>query len=93
MLNYGQQEGKTKLMDLDDLCEYLNVTKSWVYQKTSAKEIPHFKLCGFLRFRKDEIDEWLASKEVKVRGDKGRKRRGGNPVDRYLPRKGVNSKH
>jgi len=98
MLDYGH-EGKPKLMDTGDLAEYLNVPKSWVYQH--VKEIPHFKLCGLLRFEQAKIDQWLASQEVKVDNNSKRKPSGsrrvkqsrGNIVERHLPRKGVKSKH
>ena len=81
---YNTPEGKPGLMTLDELCAYISVNKSWVYQH--IRDIPHFKLCGLLRFKQDEIDEWLASKQVKA-SDKGSKR-----VDKHLSRKGVKGK-
>lgn len=45
--------------DLDWLCQYLDRDKSWVYKKTSAKEIPFHKMGKYIFFYRTEIDEWL----------------------------------
>lgn len=52
------------VFDVQALCEYLHVSKKWVYERTQLKEIPHIKTKGLLRFRKHDIDKWLASNNV-----------------------------
>ena len=47
------------IFDQDELAQYLRVSRSWVDQKISAQEIPHFKCGKFPRFRKAEIDKWI----------------------------------
>jgi excisionase family DNA binding protein len=48
------------IFDVKGLCEYLRVTPKWVYEQTHLNAIPHYKLTGkALRFRRDEIDNWL----------------------------------
>jgi excisionase family DNA binding protein len=50
------------LMDIDEICQYLRVTKNWVYERTHLKQIPYIKLSNKeLRFRKKDIDQWLES--------------------------------
>lgn len=70
---YNGHEGKPGLMTLDELCAHTKFKKSWVYQH--IKEIPHLKICGLLRFRQDEIDQWLAGQEVRIGGNKETKRK------------------
>jgi excisionase family DNA binding protein len=50
------------LMDIDELCDYLKVSKQWVYERTHLKQIHYIKLSNKeLRFSKKEIDRWLDS--------------------------------
>ncbi len=49
------------LFDVKGLCEYLNVSDKWVYERTHQNEIPFIKVGGLLRFRKKDIDRWLNS--------------------------------
>lgn len=49
------------LMTVEDLCDYLKVPKTWVYDRTSRSKIPHYKLGNrTLRFDRQQIDKWLA---------------------------------
>lgn len=73
---YNGREGKPGLMTPDELCAYLGVEKPWIYQQTHAKKIPHLKVCGLLRFRKEEIDAWLESQEVINASNKKAKQKG-----------------
>ena len=45
-----------KLMTINDLCEYLSVSKSTVYEWTHVGCIPHYKLPRGVRFKVSEID-------------------------------------
>ncbi len=55
------------LMDINELCDYLKVTRQWVHERTHLKEIPYIKLSNKqLRFRKKDIDKWLDSLQVPV---------------------------
>lgn len=55
-----------KLMDISALSEMLGLPKSWIYDRTRAAIIPHFKLGKYLRFdpEADDFKEWLASLRV-----------------------------
>jgi excisionase family DNA binding protein len=49
---------------VETLAEYLDVEKDWVY--SHIKEIPHFKVGRFPRFRKTEIDKWLEGNRAPI---------------------------
>jgi len=47
------------IFNQDELAKYLKVSRSWIDQKISHKEIPHFKCGKYPRFKKSEIDKWI----------------------------------
>lgn len=56
----GQKTAEPDLLfTVETLAEYLHVSNQWVYERVHFKEIPHFKMGKFPRFRKSEIDKWL----------------------------------
>ena len=52
---------KSRCIDIKALSEYLQIKVSTLYAWTSQKKIPCIKIHGVIRFRKEEIDEWLDS--------------------------------
>lgn len=60
----GKQDAENTIFDVKSLCNYLKVSRQWVYERTHMKEIPHTKINGQLRFRKKDIDKWLNSYNV-----------------------------
>ena len=48
------------VMKAPDLCRYLKMKISTLYQLTHKKEIPFNKIGKTMYFKKDEIDKWLA---------------------------------
>lgn len=56
-----------KLLSIDELCEFLGVTKATIYSWTSNNKIPHVKLSKrLLKFREEEIKAWIIQKSVKT---------------------------
>ena len=54
-----------KLLNIDELSEWLGIEKSTIYAWTSKKHIPHIKLGKkALRFRLNEVLDWLSEKSV-----------------------------
>lgn len=47
------------IMQTEQLCDYLKIRRSAVYQLTTYKRIPYFKRGKRVFFKKEEIDEWL----------------------------------
>ncbi|SNR43432.1 transcriptional regulator, AlpA family [Lutibacter agarilyticus] len=54
-----------EVMNLKQLCGYLELSKSHIYKLTSTREIPHYKSGGKkLYFNKYEIDKWVLKNKV-----------------------------
>lgn len=62
----------SKLLNVEQVAELLNVKRSWVYDKVYQGQLPHYKLGALLRFDEQEIMRWLE-------GNK----RGSDPQIRY----------
>ena len=56
--------GLDRLLTVQEICDLLQVPKTYIYWLTHTKRIPFIKMQGHLRFRQSEIDEWLRSQEV-----------------------------
>lgn len=39
----------------------LRVPKSWVYERTARRAIPHYRLGRHIRFRVSEVLDWLTA--------------------------------
>jgi len=66
------------LMNVIELANYINIKEKTIYSKVEAKEIPHFRIGGLIRFKKSEIDQWIEGQRVGVVSDdapRGRTRR------------------
>lgn len=57
-----------EILSLKEAAEFLKVSKSCLYKKTSQKQIPYYKPPGCKRiyFRKAELEEWLLSNKVET---------------------------
>lgn len=61
-----EAKNNSKPMNLDEACDYLSCSASYLYKLTSAKEIPHSKRGKRLIFFKKELDEWLLDGKIKL---------------------------
>ena len=52
------------LMTLEDLAEYLKVTRRTIYEWLKNNKIPAVKLVGQWRFKKDKIDAWIETRSL-----------------------------
>ena len=50
-----------KILTIDEVAAYLKAGKRTVYRLASSGKIPAFKLGGTWRFRRAELDQWIAS--------------------------------
>ena len=47
-----------------DVCEILKIKIPTLYKMIRRKEIPHFRVGRLLRFKRGDLDSWIASKRV-----------------------------
>jgi len=55
-------EAEERWMTLEEVAEYLQVSKDSIYWLAQKGEIPASKLGNLWRFKKEEIGEWLKDK-------------------------------
>ena len=48
------------ILTLDEVAAYLKAGKRTVYRLAADKKIPAFKLGGTWRFRKADLEQWIA---------------------------------
>ncbi len=62
-----------EILTIDDVAAYLKAGKRTVYRLASSGKLPAFKLGGTWRFRRVDLDSWIASRidETKARDDEG----------------------
>lgn len=65
-------EPDSDILTLDEVAAYLKAGKRTVYRLAASGEIPAFKLGGTWRFRRSELDQWIAASINKTK-PKGRK--------------------
>ncbi len=67
LANKDKGQHGDKIFMVETLAEYLDVEKDWVY--SHIKEIPHFKVGRFPRFRKKDVDRWLECNRAPIMPD------------------------
>jgi len=50
---------KEELMTIDELADYLKISRRTIYEWLKTRRIPAVKLIGQWRFKKDKIDAWI----------------------------------
>jgi excisionase family DNA binding protein len=48
------------------LSAYLHIKPQTIYYLVKHKKIPHHRISKLIRFNKDEIDQWMKTKQVAV---------------------------
>lgn len=61
----------TDIMTIKEVAEYLKLTEKTTYRLAAERKIPGFKVGGAWRFRKSEIDRWIAGQEQNNRKPNG----------------------
>ena len=53
------------VMNLDEACIYLGVSKSYLYKLTSSNGIPHYKPSKkLIFFKRTELEEWVLKNPI-----------------------------
>ena len=58
-------EASDRLLTIQEVCELLKVSKTYIYWLTHRNKIPYIKMQGHLRFRRSAIESWLMAQEVR----------------------------
>ncbi len=53
-------DSKDEILTLDEVAAYLKVGKRTMYRLAAAGKIPAFKLGGIWRFKRADLDRWIA---------------------------------
>jgi excisionase family DNA binding protein len=62
-------EADGEILTLDEVAAYLKAGKRTVYRLAQKRQIPAFKLGGTWRFRRSELDRWIAASINKNTGE------------------------
>lgn len=54
------QMGDERLLSVQEVADLYGVPRSWVYAQAEAGRLPHFKIGRYVRFKREEIADWLA---------------------------------
>jgi len=55
-----------RLMDIEELADYLRLRKQTIYNWLYQKKISGFKVGGVWRFDRKEIETWLKSRQMNI---------------------------
>lgn len=53
------------LLTADEVADLLGVPKSWVYEQSRRGAIPTVTLGRYRRYRREAIEEWVGTREVR----------------------------
>jgi len=53
----------SRLLEVEDVADYLGVRTDWVYREVRAGRLPHIRLGRAVRFRRESIEAWVDSRE------------------------------
>ena len=59
------QKQESEMMTLRELAAYLKMPEKTLYRLAAENKVPGFKVGASWRFRKSEIDKWIAIQENK----------------------------
>ncbi len=62
----GVKAVPTRLMDIEELADYLRLQKQTIYNWLNQKKISGIKVGGVWRFDRKSVDRWLKSHEQKA---------------------------
>ena len=58
-----QMQPVTRLLEADDVAQFLGMRTDWVYREVRAGRLPHIRLGRAVRFRRESIEALLATRE------------------------------
>ncbi len=64
----SKSTAEAEILTIRQVAEYLQVTERTIYRLAAANGIPAFKVGGSWRFRKLDIEAWIAAQTSLVEG-------------------------
>jgi excisionase family DNA binding protein len=58
----AERPGSSPMMTLQEVADYLRVTRSTIHRLLKRNQIPAFRIGRHWRFNTEEIDNWCASR-------------------------------
>lgn len=55
-----------EFLTIGELSEYLNLKRSNLYSMVESGELPHYRIGRLIRFRRDDIDQWMEDHRKEV---------------------------
>lgn len=56
--------GKKRLVGIDKIADYLDISKATLYSWTLQKKIPYLKMGRLIKFDLQEVERWLEEKKI-----------------------------
>jgi len=56
-----EEDIRSALLTIHELSQYLNIKRSTLYAWAAQGKIPHVKIHGLIRFKRDEVETWVES--------------------------------
>ena len=63
---YKEIEGGPNLISIQQAAEYVGITVGTIYQWRSQHKIPYIKVGRRVKFKKEQLDQWLTERTVHV---------------------------
>lgn len=80
-------EKPSRLLEPQEVAEYLGMKVRWVYEEAKAGRLPHVRLGRYVRFRQESIDAWLEARESAATMPSGTNRPAGGRTSRGTHRR------
>jgi len=61
MMKAQAMRDRDEILTLQEVAEYLKLNEKTIYRLAQRGELPGFKAGGSWRFRRGDIEEWIAS--------------------------------
>ncbi|MBI4553519.1 MAG: helix-turn-helix domain-containing protein [Candidatus Latescibacteria bacterium] len=55
-----------EFLTIDDVCAWLKLKRHYLYKLTSQQRIPHVKIGRHVRFRRTDLEAWLADQRTEA---------------------------
>lgn len=63
-----EQNEALKLLRVTEAAEMLRLTKRTIYHLVKTRKLPFYKIGSCVRFKREDVEEYLESKRVKAIG-------------------------